>query len=168
MPQRCLIGVRRQGFRVRRKLRPLWRGDRRTQGEERARAARAAPAFRLCRSRSSSVRVCRAAPNKRRGRCGDSDGKQREQTPQRGASRRKLAQEGQGSAAVLCGGRSLRRRKLKPKPAETSECCATCHIIGGRDGAPGQLPALPSRHRTRRPRSARRERQSRRRRRWPR
>ena len=141
----------------------------RTQGEERARAARAAraaPAFRLCRSRSSSVRACLAAPNKRRERCGDSDGKQREQTPQRGASRRKLAQEGQGSAAVLCGGRSLRRRKLKP--AETSECCATCHRIGGRDGAPGQLPALPSRHRTRRPRRARRERQSRRRRRWPR
>ena len=83
----------------------------RTQGEERARAARAAraaPAFRLCRSRSSSVRACLAAPNKRRERCGDSDGKQREQTPQRGASRRKLAQEGQGSAAVLCGGRSLR------------------------------------------------------------
>ena len=144
LPQRCLIGVRGQGFRVRRKLRPLWRGDRRTQGEERARAARAAPAFRLCRSRSSSVRVCRAAPNKRRERCGDSDGKQREQTPQRGASRRKLAQEGQGSAAVLCGGRSLRRRKLKP--AETSECCATCHRSGGRDGAPGQLPAFPSMH----------------------
>jgi hypothetical protein len=118
--------------------------DRRTQGEERARAARAAPAFRLCRSRSSSVRVCRAAPNKRRERCGDSDGKQREQTPQRGASRRKLAQEGQGSAAVLCGGRSLRRRKLKP--AETIECCATCHRSGGRDGAPGQLPAFPSMH----------------------
>ena len=33
---------------------------------------------------------------------------------QRGASRRNLAQEGQGSAAVLCGGRSLRL------------CCVSC------------------------------------------
>ena len=45
---------------------------------------------------------------------------------------------------------AVRRRKLKP--AETSECCATCHRIGGRDGVPGQLPALPRMHHKRRPR----------------